>query len=66
MTMIHTAAKNSRLTLDPSPMPNHTMNRGSRAKGGTGRNNSTMGSKMPRNRLDSPMANPTGTPTITP
>ena len=66
MIITHTEAQTSRFTFDSSPIPNHMMNSGSRARGGIGRNNSTMGSKIPRMIRESPMAKPTGIPMTVP
>ena len=47
-------------------MPNQRMISGISASGGTGRMNSTIGSKSPRATDDSPMAKPSGMPTSAP
>ena len=53
MAMIQSAARNSRMILPASPMPAQMMTSGIRARGGTGRMNSTIGSNQPRNQFDS-------------
>ena len=56
MAMIQSEARNRRMILPISPMPNQMMTSGIRASGGTGRMNSTIGSNQPRNQSDSPIA----------
>ena len=60
--MIQSAARNKRLILPCSPIPNQIMINGINASGGTGRMNSTIGSNHPRNQFDSPIAKPSGMP----
>ena len=66
MIMIQSAARNSRMIFDISPIPNQMIMSGIRAKGGTGRMNSTIGSNQPRDQLVRPIAYPIGMPIAAP
>ena len=52
-------------TRENSLVPNHRVNRGTHAMGGTGRITSNRGLKMARNIRFQPMAMPKGMPTTT-
>ena len=52
-------------TRENSLVPNHRVNSGTHAMGGTGRITSNKGLKMARKVLLQPMAMPKGTPTAT-
>jgi len=66
IVMIQSAARNRSTILPVSQIPNQMITSGISASGGTGRMNSTMGSNQPRTQLESPMAYPSGIPTMAP